>query len=39
MTLREILRTTPKFIEILQLNDIKTVRDFLAYIPRAYENR
>lgn len=39
MTLREILRTTAKFIEILQINDIKTVKDFLSYIPRTYETR
>ena len=34
-----MLRTTTKFIEILQVNDIKTVKDFLGYLPRNYENR
>jgi len=39
MELKNIIRTTNKYISILEKNWIKTVRDLLQYFPRTYENR
>lgn len=38
-TLKEQLKTTNKYITILENNNIKTVKDFLQYFPRSYEDR
>jgi len=39
MELKALLKTTPKYIKILADQWITTVKDFLQYFPRAYENR
>ena len=39
MELKLALRTTPKYIKILAAEGITTVKDFLQYFPRAYEDR
>ena len=39
MELKAALRTTPKYIKILADQWITTVKDFLQYFPRAYEDR
>ena len=37
--LKLLLKTTPKYIAILAKNGIITIKDFLQYFPRAYEDR
>ncbi|MFA7298261.1 MAG: ATP-dependent DNA helicase RecG [Candidatus Absconditabacterales bacterium] len=37
--LKSVLKTTPKYIKILAAEGITTVKDFLQYYPRAYEDR
>lgn len=37
--LKEYLKTTPKYISLLAANGITTLRQFLQYFPRAYEDR
>ncbi|MEI7563121.1 MAG: hypothetical protein WCJ39_05655 [bacterium] len=37
--LKLLLKTTPKYIEILAKNGITTIKDFLQYFPRTYEDR
>jgi RecG-like helicase len=37
--LKIALKTTPKYIKILAAEGIITVKDFLQYFPRAYEDR
>lgn len=37
--IREILRTTPRHIKKLQGLGVKTVKDFLLYYPRTYQDR
>lgn len=37
--LRKTLRTTSKYVELLNANNIKSVKDLLEYFPRTYENR
>ncbi len=37
--LKKILRTTPKYIQLLEANNIKSSKDLLQYFPRTYENR
>lgn len=37
--LKIALKTTPKYIKILADEGITTVKDFLQYYPRAYEDR
>ena len=39
MELKATLKTTPKYIKILAAEGITTVKDFLQYFPRAYEDR
>lgn len=39
MELKAALKTTPKYIKILADEGITTVKDFLQYYPRAYEDR
>ncbi len=39
MELKIALKTTPKYIKILAAEGIITVKDFLQYFPRAYEDR
>lgn len=39
MELKAALKTTPKYVKILADAWIKTVKDFLQYFPRAYEDR
>ena len=39
MELKITLKTTPKYIKILADQGITTVKDFLQYYPRAYEDR
>ena len=39
MDLKTTLKTTPKYIALLADNGIVTVKDFLQYFPRAYEDR
>jgi len=39
MELKAALKTTPKYIKILAAEGITTVKDFLQYFPRAYEDR
>lgn len=39
MELKAALKTTPKYIKILAEQWIVTVKDFLQYFPRAYEDR
>lgn len=39
MELKAALKTTPKYIKILADQWIVTVKDFLQYFPRAYEDR
>ncbi len=39
MELKLALKTTPKYIKILATVGITTVKDFLQYFPRAYEDR
>ncbi|HRX63731.1 MAG TPA: ATP-dependent DNA helicase RecG [Candidatus Absconditabacterales bacterium] len=39
MTLKTDLKTTPRYVNILQKNGIETLRDFLQYFPRDYEDR
>lgn len=35
----KLLKTTDKYIQILQINNIHTVSDLLYYLPRTYEDR
>ncbi|MFA5748292.1 MAG: hypothetical protein WC872_04260, partial [Candidatus Absconditabacterales bacterium] len=37
--LKSTLKTTPKYISILAKNGINTIKDFLQYFPRTYEDR
>jgi ATP-dependent DNA helicase RecG len=37
--LKTLLKTTPKYITILAKNGITTIKDFLQYYPRTYEDR
>lgn len=37
--LKEYLKTTPKYINLLAANGIVTMKDFFQYFPRAYEDR
>jgi len=37
--LKKNLKTTSKYIKILEENNIKNIKDFLQYFPRAYEDR
>jgi len=37
--LQKTLKTTPRYQKLLEENGIKTIKDFLQYFPRAYENR
>jgi ATP-dependent DNA helicase RecG len=39
MELKQLLHTTPRYIAILEQNNIKTLRDFFNYFPRTYEDR
>ena len=39
MDLKATLKTTPKYIKILADAWITSVKDFLQYFPRAYEDR
>ncbi len=39
MDLKKQLKTTPRYATILQKNGINTLKDFLQYFPRDYENR
>ena len=39
MDLKKILKTTDKYIALLQINGIFTVKDFLHYFPRTHEDR
>ena len=39
MDLKSLLKTTPKYITILAKNGITTIKDFLQYYPRTYEDR
>lgn len=38
-TLKEYLKTTPKYINLLQANGVTTMKEFLQYFPRTYEDR
>ena len=35
----KLLKTTDKYIQILQMSGIQTVSDLLYYLPRTYEDR
>jgi ATP-dependent DNA helicase RecG len=37
--LKTFLKTTPRYIELLEQAGIKTIKDFLEYFPRTYEQR
>ena len=37
--LKSLLKTTPKYISILEKNGIFKLKDFLQYFPRTYEDR
>ncbi|MDR2540610.1 MAG: hypothetical protein LBD11_02215 [Candidatus Peribacteria bacterium] len=39
MELKQLLKTTPRYISILAQNGIQTLKDFFNYFPRAYEDR
>ena len=39
MELKTLLRTTPRYLNLLAQNGITTTRDFFNYFPRAYEDR
>jgi len=39
MELKQLLKTTPRYITILEQNGIKTLKDFFNYFPRTYEDR
>ncbi len=39
MELKTLLRTTPRYLNLLAQNGITTIRDFFNYFPRAYEDR
>lgn len=39
LTLKEYLKTTPKYINLLAANGITTIKQFLQYFPRTYEDR
>lgn len=39
MELKNYLKTTPKYIQLLAQNGIKTIRDFFLNFPRTYEDR
>lgn len=39
MELKAALKTTPKYLKILADEGITTVKQFLEYFPRAYEDR
>ncbi len=39
MSLKDELKTTPRYVQILAQNGITTMRDFLSYFPRTYEDR
>ncbi|HCB50997.1 TPA: hypothetical protein DEP21_00095 [Patescibacteria group bacterium] len=39
MELKKTLKTTSKYISILERNNIKTDKDLLQYFPRTYEDR
>ena len=38
MELKNYLKTTPKYIQLLAQNGIKTIRDFFLNFPRTYED-
>lgn len=38
-TLKEYLKTTPKYINLLAANGITSMKEFLQYFPRTYEDR
>jgi RecG-like helicase len=38
-TFKDQLRTTNKYITILESNGIKSIKDLLQYFPRSYEDR
>ena len=38
-TLKEYLKTTPKYVNLLQANGVATMKQFLQYFPRTYEDR
>jgi len=37
--LKKVLKTNWKYLKILETNNITTIKDFLQYFPRAYEDR
>ena len=39
MSLKDELKTTPRYIQILAQNGITTMKDFFNYFPRTYEDR
>lgn len=39
MELKDYIKTTPKYIQLLAANNIKTIREFFMYFPRDYEDR
>jgi RecG-like helicase len=39
MSLKDELKTTPKYVQILAQNGITTMKDFFNYFPRTYEDR
>jgi len=39
MELKSLLRTTSRYVTILEQNGITTLKDFFNYFPRAYEDR
>ncbi|MDR0282571.1 MAG: hypothetical protein LBI53_04680 [Candidatus Peribacteria bacterium] len=39
MELKSLLRTTSRYVGILEQNGITTLKDFFNYFPRAYEDR
>ncbi|MDR0860281.1 MAG: hypothetical protein LBO09_04875 [Candidatus Peribacteria bacterium] len=39
MELKQLLKTTPRYVSILAQNGIQNLKDFFNYFPRAYEDR
>jgi RecG-like helicase len=39
VSLKTLLRTTPKYIAILAAHGIESAKDFLEYFPRDYQDR
>ena len=39
MSLKDELKTTPRYVQILAQNGITTMKDFFNYFPRTYEDR